>query len=71
MMFRVGRKAKRTLYLQTGPDQADNGLLVGLIDDPKIAQFLVDAVNEKLDRDETGGADEWLANHFFEAKTST
>jgi hypothetical protein len=47
-LWRVGRKDARTIYIQLGPEPADNDILAGMMDTPELAALAVKAVNEHL-----------------------
>jgi hypothetical protein len=42
---RQGWKVPRMLYLQQGPEPADNDPIIGLVDTPELAALIVAAVN--------------------------
>ena len=44
----MGRKAGRTIYLQHGAEPGEFDRLIGMVDTPQLASFLVEAANEKL-----------------------
>lgn len=54
--WRTGRHVGRTIYVQPGdgPDR-DRDVLIGMMDTVELAQLVVDAVNERLARDESTG----------------
>lgn len=39
--WRVGRKVKRTIYQQIGPDPSDDDVLIGMMDTPELASEVV------------------------------
>lgn len=52
MRLRQGRKVGRTLYVQLQDHPSDVDVLVGVVDSPELAAFLVDAVCWYLERAE-------------------
>lgn len=46
MRYRVGRKLRRTLYRQVGPEPADKDLFLGIFDDPAFAILVARLLNE-------------------------
>jgi hypothetical protein len=48
MEFRVGRKAKRTIYVQLGDLASNDDTLIGIADTPEIAAVLIEGANELL-----------------------
>jgi hypothetical protein len=46
-VMRVGRKAKRTLYLHNSDDETVDGWIVGLVDTPELAAEIVRRWNEE------------------------
>jgi hypothetical protein len=42
---RQGRKEQRMIYIQRGPEPADDDPIVGLVDTPGLAALIVAAVN--------------------------
>lgn len=46
--WRVGRKVRRTLYAQVGPEPSDDDKLIGMLDTAKLAAAAVDAHNRWL-----------------------
>jgi hypothetical protein len=46
MKYRVGRKLRRTLYRQTGPEPADTDQFLGILDDPVLAILVARLLNE-------------------------
>lgn len=47
VVLRQGRKVGRTLYQQMGDMASDDDPIVGLVDTPELAAFIVEAVNSK------------------------
>ena len=45
MIWRVGRKVGRTIYLQAGEEPSDDDRLIGMMDTPELAQIVAAAVN--------------------------
>lgn len=43
--WRVGRKVGRTIYRQRGQEPSDGDQLLGLMDTPELAEFVVSTVN--------------------------
>lgn len=43
--WRTGRKVGRTIYIQDGPEPSDDDTLIGVMDDPVLAQLACEAVN--------------------------
>lgn len=55
MKLRPGRKVGRTLYLMQGEEPSDEDTLVGLVDNPKLAEKICAKVNDSgpwIDADE-------------------
>lgn len=52
MKLRRGRKVGRTLYVQRDADPSDDDVLVGTVDSPELAAFLIEAVCWYLERAE-------------------
>lgn len=46
MRYRVGRKLRRTLYRQVGPEPADSDQYLGIFDDPALAVLVARLLNE-------------------------
>lgn len=46
--WRVGRKVRRTVYAQVGPEPDDHDKLIGMFDTASLAQAAVDAHNAWL-----------------------
>lgn len=44
-MWRVGRRVKRTVYVQQSSDPTDHDMLIGLMDTSTQAALVVDSVN--------------------------
>lgn len=55
--WRVGRKVKRTVYVQLGEAPSDNDVLIGLMDTPEIAALAVRGVNMLLNSEGTSEKD--------------
>lgn len=53
-MWRTGRKVKRTIYRQVGPEPSDDDVLIGVMDTPELAAEAVDARNARLEGGATG-----------------
>jgi hypothetical protein len=54
--LRAGRKVRRNLYLQTGPEPSDADLDIGRVDSPELAAIIVVAVNRMV---ETSKRPDW------------
>lgn len=52
--WRVGRKLRRTLYAQLGPESSDDDPLLGLVDDEDVAVHICAVHNASLPSPETG-----------------
>jgi hypothetical protein len=48
--LRVGRKLKRTIYIQAGPEPSDEDEFIGIMDTEELAAQIVDSHNERRDR---------------------
>lgn len=48
--WRVGRKVKRTVYAQLGPEPDDHDPIIGLLDTKALAEAAVRAHNDELRR---------------------
>lgn len=49
LRWRQGRKLGRTLYAMLGDEPSDNDVLLGMVDDPLLAQYIVAIHNARLD----------------------
>jgi hypothetical protein len=45
VIYRVGRKVRRTIYRQNGPEPSDTDPLVGVMDTPELAAAAVAGLN--------------------------
>lgn len=45
--FRVGRKLRRTIYVQLGSEPGDDDMFVGIADTSDLAQHIIDSHNER------------------------
>lgn len=43
--LRTGRTLGRTIYVETGSGNPDHDLVIGIVDSPLIAEYIVEAVN--------------------------
>lgn len=50
--WRVGRKVKRTIYAQVGPEPDDHDKLIGMMDTAELAAAAVRAHNAELRQDQ-------------------
>lgn len=46
LLWRVGRKVRRTIYRQVGPEPSDDDVLIGVMDTAELAAEVVAARNE-------------------------
>jgi hypothetical protein len=47
--WRIGRKLGRTLYAMLGDEPSDHDVLLGMVDDPLLAEYIVAVHNARLD----------------------
>lgn len=55
MKFRTGRKVGRTIYRQFGDEPSDDDELIGLMDDPHMAEAVVEGLNAQVEAANTLG----------------
>ena len=48
LVWRTGRRNKRNLYAQRGPEPADDDMCIGLVDSPSLAERIVADHNTRL-----------------------
>lgn len=49
LLWRVGRKLKRTIYAMLGDQPSEDDLLLGVFDEESVAQHIVDIHNKNLE----------------------